>query len=114
MPAGAPPKKKRTGLIVTLVVLVVVLLALAGAGIWLVLKNAKVLDTTKLETQIAAELTTRIGDTITVDCPADQPVETGYTFECVASDSSGTKRVVVITEDDDQGNVTWELTDREP
>lgn len=86
----------------------------AGALLDSILENARVLDTTKLESQIGAELTTRIGDTIVVDCPKDQPVEKGYTFECVASDTSGTKRIVVITEDDDQGNVTWELTDREP
>ena len=49
-----------------------------------------------------------------VDCPQAPPdVKAGTTFECTATPSLGGKLTVKVTENDNVGNVSWEVTKTE-
>ncbi len=66
------------------------------------------LDTTKLEEQIAQGIQEQTGATgVTVDCPDDIEAKAGDEFECQATSDDGTNATVKVTQNDDQGNVTW-------
>ena len=44
---------------------------------------------------------------VTVDCPDDIEAKAGDEFECQATSDDGTNATVKVTQNDDQGNVTW-------
>lgn len=70
------------------------------------------LDTDSLAQQILTGIEDQAGVDITsVECPDDVPVEAGATFECSVTAADGTSGTVTVTQSDDQGNVTWEVTD---
>lgn len=73
---------------------------------------SKTLDTAGLETDLKTEIEKQLQVTgVRVDCPADMKVEQGATFKCTATDSTGTKATITVTQTDDKGNVRWEVTD---
>lgn len=48
---------------------------------------------------------------VMVTCPSTIPKAAGASFVCSVSDDTGANRDVVVTQTDDQGGVTWELSD---
>ena len=72
----------------------------------------EMLDTDELEGELMTQIESQIDSTkVTVDCPADVVLEEGGTFECSGEDASGATFTVQVSQSDDQGNVTWEVTD---
>ncbi|MEZ5186523.1 MAG: DUF4333 domain-containing protein [Candidatus Nanopelagicales bacterium] len=67
------------------------------------------LDIDKLETTVADGMKTQLNlsDTPTVTCPDSVPIEAGNVFTCTA-ELNGDSVEVKVTQQDDQGNVTWE------
>ncbi len=48
-----------------------------------------------------------------VECPPDRAAKAGDTFECTATPAAGGKLTVTVTQKDDQGNISWEVTKTE-
>ena len=70
------------------------------------------LDVDGLESQIMAGIQDQVEVEIdAVDGPDEITAEAGATFECTASAPDGSTATVTVTQDDDQGNVTWEVTE---
>lgn len=67
------------------------------------------LDTAKAEQEIQKGIQEQAGIPVTVTCPDDVTAKKGDVFQCIASDSSGGKITVQVTQDDDQGNVSWKV-----
>jgi hypothetical protein len=79
-----------------------------GTVIWK-LAYGKVLSLTALEQQIKDGLAKLFSVDASVDCGGKHRVTVkGQTFECTAKAGSESRRVIV-TMDDEQGNVTWAL-----
>ena len=77
--------------------------ALAGCG-------EKTLDVSQIEEQITPEVESQTGaKDVQVDCPDDVEAEKGGTFECDLSAQGGIEASVNVTQEDDEGNVSWEL-----
>jgi hypothetical protein len=92
------------------IVLVVVLLAVAGIAVAFLLSaisSRALLDTANIEQQIAEKLSQDSGLTTTVTCPDEVTVAAGDTFTCTATTDDGRTAVIEVTQDDDQGTVTW-------
>jgi outer membrane lipoprotein SlyB len=86
------------------------MLAAAVAALALAGCSATV-DTDGLEGQIAQELEAQAGVRPTsVQCPDDVPAEAGATFECTATADDGSTATITVTQEDDQGNLSWEVT----
>jgi hypothetical protein len=87
----------------------------AVAAVVLVIAAAsctKKLDTNGLETTLKGQLEQQLNTTgITVTCPTDVRIKQGATFTCNATDSTGAKSTITVTQVDDKGNVKWEVTD---
>jgi hypothetical protein len=72
------------------------------------------LDTGGLEQTLKEQVARDTGSTVTsVDCPAVK-AETGGTFECTVTESSGSTFTLKVTQTDDQGHVTYEYVDASP
>ncbi len=70
----------------------------------------KNLDTEALEAELKTQITAQTGVTIaTATCPQDVPIEQGGTFTCTVATEDGTETDVAVTQDDDEGNVSWVL-----
>ncbi len=68
------------------------------------------LDLDKLKTELKAGLTSQLGVTIKdVTCPEDREIKVADTFECKASSQGGASITLKVTQNDDQGNVKWEV-----
>lgn len=68
------------------------------------------IDVDRLETTLTDGLTEQTGAAIeSVECPDEIAMEAGDEFECTATDDQGNTGVVTVTQDDDQGNITWKL-----
>jgi outer membrane murein-binding lipoprotein Lpp len=68
-------------------------------------------DTDALEGQIAQELEAQAGvRPSSVQCPDDVAPEAGATFECTATAEDGSTATITVTQQDDQGNLSWEVT----
>jgi hypothetical protein len=99
----APPRRKRTGLIIGIVAGVVVLAALAVGAIFLF--GTKTLNTAEAEKQIGTITQKQIGTAPTdVQCPEDIAVQSGKTFTCTGT-LDGQKVSYTVKETDDKGNV---------
>jgi len=85
---------------------------LAGvAAALLVAGCTNVLDEAKAESTIRDDLAKQLGASVaSVDCPADRAVKAGDVFECTAKTQDGQDLAVQVTQEDDQGNIEWELT----
>ena len=78
------------------------LLALVGCG--------NVIDDELLETEIRNGVQSQTGVTLSdVTCPENRPVQAGDVFTCTATVDDGRSLEVTVTQNDDQGNVRWEL-----
>jgi hypothetical protein len=86
--------------VVVAVVAVVMLLAAA---------RSSTLDTAAIETDIAGRLSEEAGGAVTVTCPGSVALTSGSTFDCDATGDDGSHVTVVVTQTDDQGNVTWRI-----
>jgi len=81
----------------------VALLGLAACG-------DKKLDTDKLEGKISAGIEKQAGVKVkSVDCPSDVKVEAKNTFTCKAATINGQTATVKVTQQDDEGNVRYEV-----
>ena len=81
----------------------------SGTVIWTLTNGERVLSLTALEEQIKDGLAKQLSVDASVDCGGKQRVAVkGQTFECTAKAGSDS-RGVVVTMDDDQGNVSWAL-----
>lgn len=79
--------------------------ALAAAGC-----GDKKLDTGKLEGKIRDGIQKQAGVKIkAVDCPEDVKVKKGDTFNCKATTTSGQTANVKVTQQDDEGNVNYQV-----
>lgn len=68
------------------------------------------LDTEALEAELKTQITAQTGVTIaTATCPEDVPIAQGGTFTCTVATEDGTETDVAVTQDDDEGNVSWVL-----
>lgn len=86
----------------------VVTVALAGCGGSF--SVTRYIDVERLESTLTDGLTEQTGAVIqSVECPEEIAMETGNEFECTATDDQGNTGVVTVTQDDDQGNITWKL-----
>ena len=63
----------------------------------------------QLEQKVQDGLAEQLGGTWTVTCPDSMEVQAGLTTDCMATSDAGQTVDVNITQDDDQGNVTWEV-----
>jgi Domain of unknown function (DUF4333) len=85
----------------------VALLVVVGAA---AVGCTKTLDTTNLRTKLASHLKTELGSTsIAVHCPSNVRVHAGATFTCTATDGSGLNLTLLITQENDSGNVSWKI-----
>ena len=88
------------------VVVLLASLALVGGC-----SRTKTLDANGLEEQLATQVEQQLGTHgITVDCPDDEPVKAGASFQCAATSAAGTTLTIEVTQTDDHGNVTWKAT----
>ena len=86
-------------------------LAVAG-GLLLACACSRSLDTGGLESQLQAGLQERLDITVTsVTCPDDVDAKAGVTFQCTALGETGSTTTISVTQQDDQGNVDWEIVD---
>jgi hypothetical protein len=86
--------------------------ALALVSIALLAACSRPLDVNGLESQLKRKLERDLGTTgLTVTCPDNVKAEAGSTFTCEASDASGATMVLTITQDDDQGHVSYSIAD---
>ena len=67
------------------------------------------LDVDKAQTEIASGIQEQTGLAVTVSCPAEVPIQAGGTFGCDVTDASGGNGTVIVTQEDEEGNITWEL-----
>jgi uncharacterized protein DUF4333 len=70
------------------------------------------LDSEGLERQLETQLEQELGTgALTVTCPADVKVAAKAAFECTASDGEGTDLTITVTQTNNEGDVTWKVTD---
>ncbi|MHB1163694.1 MAG: DUF4333 domain-containing protein [Candidatus Nanopelagicales bacterium] len=85
-------------------------IAAACLSVVLLAGCAKSLDSTQVSDAIDAALTEQFGGDFTVTCPSGIPAEAGNVFTCdVANAADGSTAQVQVTQDDAEGNVTWEV-----
>ena len=72
--------------------------------------RTKTLDANSLEETLRAKIEQQLGTQgITVDCPDDEPVKAGASFQCAATSAAGTTLTIEVTQTDDKGNVTYKV-----
>ena len=88
----------------SLLILAVPILAAAGC--------TRSLDMAALDRSISDGINTQLQLPIaTVTCPtADRPMKAGDKFECTATPKEGGRLTVTVTQKDDAGNVSWEVS----
>jgi hypothetical protein len=94
------------------VVIAVLMIAVAIAAVVALISpftGRTELDTRAVEQQIGAELTTRVGQQVTVSCPSSVPISAGSTFTCTATAADGSTSSITVRQKDDQGDVEWSL-----
>jgi hypothetical protein len=68
------------------------------------------INITRLEETLGDGLAAQLGVAIaSVECPDEVVIKAGNDFECTAIDGQGDTGVVTVTQDDDEGNITWKL-----
>lgn len=73
------------------------------------------LDVAKVTKAVSDGINTQLQMPIaSVDCATAPPdVKAGTTFDCIATPTVGGKLTVKVTENDNSGNITWEVTKTE-
>lgn len=108
-PPPAPPRRRRTGLIIGSIVGAIVVAAGLVVGA-LVLFGSSSLDTTKLQQEIARLAQDKAGVAATgVSCP-DREIKAGDQFTCTAQ-LDGQPAKFTVKQQDDKGNVHIQLDD---
>jgi hypothetical protein len=90
------------------------ILSIAAAGLLVVAAASctKQLDTAGLEDQLRTDLQEKLGRAVaSVDCPPDVDAKAGVTFRCTATGEDGSTTIVEVSQDDDQGHVSWTVVD---
>ena len=89
------------------------LVSIALAACFLLLLAAcgsKTIDTGKAESEISKGVAQQTGAKgVKVDCPDDVDAKKGDTFDCNLTASGGQKAKIKVTQQDDEGNVRWQL-----
>jgi hypothetical protein len=68
------------------------------------------LDTGNIEDEIAPQLAQDTGTKdVEISCPDDVEAKKGEDFECDVTAPGGVESKVTVTQEDDDGNVSWEL-----
>jgi hypothetical protein len=67
------------------------------------------LSQTDVQDKLQQGLTEQLGGEYTVTCPSDIPVQSGGTFTCDVTSTDGSTAKINVTQNDDQGNLTWEI-----
>jgi hypothetical protein len=95
--SSAPPRP-------TLVLLLVLCVATGACA-------PRLLDSDQLERRLARELSDQLDvPGIGVECPDDAEAREGSTLDCIARAPGETAGLrIVVTQVDDDGNVTWEI-----
>jgi flagellar basal body-associated protein FliL len=104
---SAPPKKRNTGLLVSLAVAAVVLIALAIVLPMYVL-NKTLLDQGAVQRDVAVQFEDQEGVSVELDCPSDMEVEVSQTYECTGTTADSEDVTLVIEITDENGNYTWQ------
>ena len=69
------------------------------------------LDMDKLKNELKSGLTSQLGVQIKdVTCPESREIKPADSFECKASGQAGAAIALKVTQNDDQGNVKWEVS----
>ncbi|MDZ7577678.1 MAG: DUF4333 domain-containing protein [Candidatus Nanopelagicales bacterium] len=68
-----------------------------------------ILDTGKAEGEIEKGILQQAGVAVAVDCPEGIIAKAGEVFECVGTAEDGEKITIKVTQEDDEGNVAWEV-----
>ena len=84
-------------------------LALAAASVLVLAGCSSSINVADLEAQVQDGLAEQLGGTWTVECPDSMEIQAGLTTNCMATSDTGEAINVDITQDDDQGNVTWRV-----
>lgn len=79
------------------------------AGALLLTGCTTTIDVASIETAVQDGLAEQVGGEWTVTCPDSMEVQAGLTTNCMATSAHGQTLDVNVTQDDDQGNVTWEV-----
>ncbi len=70
------------------------------------------LDIGEVESQLERGVAERIdGLDVEVDCPDEIEAKQGENFECIATADDGSRARIRVVQQDDDGNVRWEITD---
>jgi flagellar basal body-associated protein FliL len=104
---SAPPKKRNTGLLVSLAIAAVVLIALAIVLPMYVL-NKTLLDQGAVQRDVAVQFEDQEGVSVELDCPSDMEVEVSQTYECTGTTADSEDVTLVIEITDENGNYTWQ------
>lgn len=68
------------------------------------------LDIDRIEQEIATGIEEQTGIAVTsVECPEDVEAEAGNNFTCTVTAEDGDTASVDVTQEDDEGNVRWNL-----
>ena len=89
------------------------LLAVAAGTALLLAACGSSLSQTDVQDKIQQGLTEQLGGEYTVTCPSDIPVQSGATFTCDVTSAGGGTAKVAVTQNDDQGNLFWEIVTAE-
>ncbi|AFY69255.1 hypothetical protein Pse7367_0955 [Thalassoporum mexicanum PCC 7367] len=72
--------------------------------------DGNTLNTGRLVEAIATGITQQTGlEVLSVDCPS-RPIQAGDTFNCVANGQKDSTMTIAVVQEDDQGNINWEIT----
>jgi invasion protein IalB len=87
-----------------------IVLTLAAAAL-LATACSSSIDVDSLEQQVQSGLAEQLGGTWTVQCPDSMEVQAGLTANCMATNEDGQSLNVDITQEDDQGTVSWQVVE---
>ena len=66
------------------------------------------LSQTDVQDKLKQGMSEQLGGDFTVNCPSDIPVSVGASFTCDTTGADGSTGTIAVTQDDDQGNLSWE------
>ena len=70
------------------------------------------LDMGEVESELEQGVAQRTdGVNVEVDCPDDIEAKQGENFECTATADDGTRAKIDVFQEDDDGNVRWEISE---
>lgn len=100
---GRPATTPWFSAVLTAMALLVVAACTASVG------TDKTVDTTSIEARIATDVKASRGVEVKVRCPGEVKAEKGGKFTCQATDGEGNSLPVLATQNNDSGDISWEL-----